>query len=121
MAETKKEHVPSEEEVTEIFERLINGHTGLDQMKQRLEEIESGPKYKETRLLKDEKGVYLWDVEVEGEKPGETTEYSYQREGNFKEGSANMSTIQATFYENGVPVGGKTVADFVDGKWVLVE
>lgn len=96
------EHIPTREEVRGLIEQLAKGEA-----------------LKETRVREDEKGLYLWDMEVAGEKPGETTEFSYMRQGTFKEGAAANSTVQATYYEDGMPVGGKTVADLVDSKWVM--
>lgn len=72
---------------------------------------------KETRALSDERGLYLREVEVDGPKPGEMTEYAYRRVGDFMQFQTGVTTVEATYYEDGFPVGGKTVANLVDGQW----
>jgi hypothetical protein len=65
------------------------------------------------RELSDEKGVYLLEAEVPGEKPGETTEYIYQRKGEFSNGSkAEETIINVAYFEDGIPVGGQSVAEY---------
>jgi hypothetical protein len=98
--EAKKERVPTREEVLDLIREAAPGE------------------YKETRSREDETGLYLLDLEFAGEKPGETTEYSYIRAGRYKEGGSTTTTISITFYEDSMPVGGKTYADLVDGVWV---
>ncbi len=65
------------------------------------------------RELSDEKGVYLLEVEIPGAKPGETTEYIYQRKGEFPNGSkAEDTIINVAYFEDGIPVGGESVATY---------
>jgi len=94
------EHIPTREEVRGLIERVAKGELT------------------ETRVREDEKGLYLLEFETV-EQSGETTEYSYMRQGTFKEGAAKNSTILATYYVDGIPVGGRSVADLVDDKWVM--
>jgi hypothetical protein len=66
-----------------------------------------------TRELSDEMGVYLLEMEVPGDKPGETTLYIYQRKGEFPNGSkAEETIINVAYLEDGVPVGGQSVAEY---------
>lgn len=99
--EAAAEHIPSREEIMDFLKQFIEGES------------------KETRSKSDEKGLYFMEIEVAGKKPGEVTEYSYKREGQFKEVQATVTTIEAINYEDGMPVGGKTIADFKEGKWVM--
>jgi hypothetical protein len=72
------------------------------------------------RELSDEKGVYLREVEVKGEKEGEVTEYRYIRKGEYANNNASTETvIERVTYEDGVPTGGERVAVFNDetGEW----
>lgn len=65
------------------------------------------------RELSDEKGVYLLEVEIPGAKPGETTEYIYQRKGEFPNGSKAMADVlNVTYFEDGMPVGGESVSTY---------
>ncbi len=96
--ETAAEHLPNEAEVREIFNKLIDGA------------------FVERRKIADEKGLYLWEVEIPGKLSGETTEYAYRRD---LQGKTNYNGITITNFEDGMPVGGKNVADFIDGKWIM--
>ncbi len=46
-----QEPIPSQEEIHSVFEQLIGA-----------------VQYRETRKLEDERGLYLWDIEIPGEK-----------------------------------------------------
>jgi hypothetical protein len=65
------------------------------------------------RELSDERGLYLLEVEIPGDKPGETTEYIYQRKGKAPNGTAPLETvIDITYFVDGVPLGGHSVAEY---------
>lgn len=65
------------------------------------------------RELSDEKGLYLLETEILGDKPGETTEYIYQRRGEFSNGSKAAETvINLVYLEGGIPTGGHSVAKY---------
>jgi hypothetical protein len=65
------------------------------------------------RELSDEKGVYLLEAEIAGSQPGETTEYIYQRKGEFPNGSKALETIiNVTYFQDGVPIGGNSIAEY---------
>ncbi len=69
----------------------------------------------------DEKGVFLLELSVTGEQPDETTFYRYQRKALYgKNLGSTMTTIQVSYVEGGMPVGGKTLADYDEktGVWV---
>lgn len=99
--EAAAEHIPTREEILGLFEQAANGK-----------------ELKETRALVDELGPYLIEAETPGDAPGETTELSYKRRGKFTECEASKSTIELVYYEDGIPVGGKVIADLENGEWV---
>ncbi|HEU0048139.1 MAG TPA: hypothetical protein VFQ43_11100 [Nitrososphaera sp.] len=83
--------VLSREEVLKAIEQHVEGYT-----------IE--------RELSDAKGLYLLEARVVGEKPGKVTEYRYHRQGEA--GKSTQTVIYVTYYENDIPVGGATVANY---------
>ena len=97
--ERAPDRVPTQEEVALQFRELIKGE------------------YQEVRKCEDEQGLYLWQVVVPGEAKGETTEYSYIRRGSHKEVSSSGTKIYVVYYEDGIPVGGKDLANFNEGTW----
>lgn len=104
--EVKAEHVSSKEEVEAVFAQLFEGD------------------YTETRIESDEVGLYLWDVEIPGTKPGEIIEYSYRR-GVIRDlkTKKKINTISVTYYDSdGVPYNGGNAADCnEDGDWKLID
>ncbi len=72
------------------------------------------------RELSDEKGVYLREVEVKGEREGEMTEYLYMRKGSYGMNQSDVTAISVTYYQDGMPVGGERVAVFNEetSEWV---
>lgn len=97
--ETKLEHIPNLEEILSVFRDLIKN------------------KYTEVRKREDEKGVYLLDVVVLGDKKNEVIEYSYIRKGQYKEGSCSETEIHVTYYKDDVPVSGTSAARCINGSW----
>ncbi|MFA6446508.1 MAG: hypothetical protein WCW14_04660 [Candidatus Paceibacterota bacterium] len=72
----------------------------------------------------DEMGPYLLEVEVPGDKTGETTQYIYSRKGEFlnddgTKNSTEVTNIQVVYCKNGIPEGGTTVANYnsESGEW----
>ena len=99
--EEEHESIPTPEEIHSVFEQLAG---------------ES--EYEEVRKLEDEQGLYLWDITVFGEDGD--LEYSYMREGQYTEGQASLTAIHVTFFDSeGTPVGGHSVAKYINGKWKL--
>ena len=94
------EHIPTHEEVASIFKRLTD------------------KKYTEIRKIEDAKGLYLFDITILGDLEGETIEYSYRRGQSGMNGKL-VDAIQIIYYKNNTPVGGTTVAEIVDGKWII--
>jgi len=95
------EHIPTQEEVREIFDQLIGEK-----------------EYKEVRKLEDEKGLYLWDIVISGEDG--SAEYSYMRKGQHPEGKAKINAVHVAFYDKeGMPESGRSVARYIDGEWEL--
>jgi len=104
--ETKVEHTPDLEEVRGKLLEII------------------GKEFTETRKKVDEKGLFLLEVEVKGEKDGEVTEYSYRRDvapNKQREGADAplYHSIDVVTYENGMPTGGTDVAKCVKGVWIM--
>ena len=65
------------------------------------------------RELSDEKGVYLLEVEIAGEKPGETIEYIYHRKGSFpNQNTSPIDVIEVLYSTDGIPHTGYTVAEY---------
>ncbi len=90
--ETAPERIPSRQEVMDIISFFAEGGTVV-------------------RELSDEQGLYLLEVKVEGENPGETIQYEYMRKGKFPNHNQTLeTTIHRVCYENGTPVGGTEVA-----------
>ncbi len=98
------EHVLSREEVLEAITQHVEGYT-----------IE--------RELSDAEGVYLLEARVVGEKPGEVTEYRYQRKGEFGRNQSLQTAIHVAYYEDDMPVGGTTIANYNEttGEWEPVK
>jgi len=106
---TPKPHTPES-----ASERILSSQEVLDAISQFAEGYTLG------RELSDEQGVYLREVEIEGEKTGETIEYQYMRKGNHGNQNVSMETaISVIYYDDGMPVGGSRVAilDEETGEW----
>jgi hypothetical protein len=98
---TNQEHLPSPEEIVEIFKRLLEGKNFTD-----------------VRKLEDEKGIYLWEIKVSSND--ENTEYSYRRKGTYKETRSASTVIDVTFFDReGIPIGGHSVADLTESGWSI--
>jgi len=95
------ENTPSESEIKSLFE-----------------ELSGGKEFAEVRKLEDAEGLYLWDIQIT-DTQGEMTEYSYMRKGRYEEGESSTTAIHVTFYDReGIPVGGHSVAKYIEGVWV---
>lgn len=100
--EKNRDHTPTPEEVHSVFRELVGGD------------------YKLGRMLGDDRGLYLLEITVPGEAPGETIEYAYMRTGHYKEGGIISTEIHVTYYINGEPISGTSAARCIDGKWVIL-
>jgi len=104
--EMEPEHIPTEEEVHSVFKELAE------------------KEYKEERRLEDEMGLYLLEVVAAGESEGETVEYAYMRKGRYsqlaEQVGASVTAIHATHYQDGMPISGTCVAEYIDGKWSIL-
>jgi len=99
------EKIPTKAEVMEVIGRYAENATLV-------------------RELSDEKGLYLFEARVEGEKSGEAVQYEYMRKGTFPNGNASLSPgIYRVDYEGGDAVGGTNVAAFDEqtGQWKEAE
>ncbi len=105
--EASPEHIPTEEEVFDVFKVLVEGE-----------------KYTIRRKLKDEQGLYLLEIEMPEDADGGHTEYFYIRKGDYKAqgkegGSSAETAVYVTYYDaEGIPAGGSNVAHLfgVDSK-----
>lgn len=98
--ERSPEKILSSQEVLEILSQYAEGYT-------------------DGRELSDDKGVYLREVEVPGEKDGEVTEYQYMRKGSHGRNQSDVTAISTIYYQDGIPVGGERIAVFSEetGEW----
>lgn len=103
------EQLPSQAEIKFMFDTLLAGHSP-----------------KELRVLSDEKGVSVYEVEVTLEN-GEKIEFNYQpakydhTDPSLPPGGRFSASIHATYYDaDGMPYFGKCVANYLDGKWEMV-
>lgn len=104
--EKKVEIIPTSEQVREIFDKL------------------RGEKdFEELRKANDEKGLYLWEIKVEGEKDGEHIEYLYRRKGSVEKGDGGPTAIHITYFEDDFPVSGTTAASYDEktGRWKIID
>ena len=103
IVETAKEHIPSTEEVRDLFEQCAKGEP-----------------FEETRRREDEKGLYLLEVKVLDEDGG-YAEYSYMRKGRYAEGQAQETRIDVVYFdEDDIPMGGDSFAKHEGEKWSVV-
>jgi len=107
------EKIPTEAEIKEHFDRLLEGR-----------------EYTDRRKLEDERGVYLWEVEtaiteeeaVAISEEGGTKEYTYRRKGPHAGGNPSDTNIDFAYFDGmGMPVGGGNVSKLKDGEWVYFE
>ncbi|MBI1960920.1 MAG: hypothetical protein HYS43_01470 [Candidatus Liptonbacteria bacterium] len=98
------ELIPTHEEVRSVFEQLI-GEEGRGEMER-----------EEIVRIEDERGLCVWGI-----KAGDR-EYLYVRKGDHeKRYSALETVINVVLLDNeGHPVGGHSVANFVGGKWEMI-
>jgi len=96
------EHIPTKEEVLSVILKHAENPVFV-------------------RELSDEQGPYLFEFKVEGKKPGEVTEFTYTRKGTFPNQNAAAETvINVVYYEDEMPVGGNSVANYnnATGEWM---
>lgn len=102
LSETPPKRILSREQVLEALLRHVVGE------------------YTVTVDESDAKGIYLLEMTVACENPGETTVYRYQRKGRFGKNQQSVTTvIQVCYLENGEPVGGYNLSTFDErtGAW----
>ena len=103
--ESKQEKIPTREEVLEIISHFAENPILA-------------------RELFDKDGLYLLEVKIENEIPGEFTEYEYTRKGKFPNSQDSSSTsIFVTFYKDEEAISGHNVADYDSekGEWVEIK
>lgn len=101
--DTKVEHIPTREEVDRVIEILV------------------GAEYDVVKEEIDEWGLSRLDVETPPNEKGEVTWCGYKRgvTDDMAYKGKDVSSISIVYHENGMPVGGKTGADCVDGAWIM--
>lgn len=103
--EARSEKFPSQEEVTAVFEKLLNGAA-----------------YKVLRVVSDEQGLSIYEIEAT-DAAGEKIEYNYQRakydyrDPSLPKTARFSASIHSLVYSGDMPCGGECVANFLDGKW----
>jgi hypothetical protein len=90
-----------------------------EQIRTEIKEL-TGKECVETRILEDEKGVYLMEFEVDGENPGETIQYEYMRKGKYQQGAITETEMHVVYCQDKMPVSGTSAARLVDGEWVTL-
>ncbi len=96
--EKGSEHIPTLEEVREVFDELAEGR-----------------KYEELRKKEDEDGLYSWEIVIHEEE--RDVEYLYRRGRPSQEENPGLR-VDLTFFDlDGVPMGGHCVAKHKGGKW----
>ncbi len=107
------ESIPTEAEIEELFNRLLDGR-----------------EYTDRRKLEDEFGIYLWEIETamsEEEKamlnePEGTKEYAYTRKGPHAAGNPTETTIKSMYFDvDGMPLREGTSGRIKDGEWKFFE
>ena len=98
--EQAPEHIPSAEEVGELFAQLLLGEA-----------------YTETKRLEDERGLYRLDVTLEGGG----AEYSYMRKSDHPGAGWSADTVinVILYNKDGMPISGSSVAKCDNGNWTL--
>lgn len=104
--------------IDKIFEAKSEYIPTLEEIRSKLTEL-VGREYVEVpnRKFEDEKGVYLYEVKTIGDSANEENIYIYLRKGDRKECLSGTTRIEVAYYADGKPIGGDTVAEFVDGEW----
>ena len=103
------ERFPSQEEIKSVFETLLQGK-----------------EYKEQRVISDDGGISLYEIEVSLAN-GEKIEYNFQKaKYNYRDTSLpstaqfSASIHKINYDAEGIPSGGECVANYLDGKWEYV-
>ncbi len=83
-------------------------------------ELSEGKQFVEVRKFRDDKGIYLWDIEVRN--GAETKEYSYVRTGSHPHpvGKIVQTAIHYTWYTDGMPKYGQSVKELRENKWTTI-
>jgi hypothetical protein len=93
-----------------------------EEIKSKLEMFCHGREYKELRVLSDEKGVRLYEIESTDEL-GEKIEYNFQKakydytDPKLPPTLQFSASIHSTTFNGDMPCGGECVANYLDGKW----
>lgn len=101
--ESKKEKLPTREEVLEFVGRFVENVKVVDEKS-------------------NTEGLYLLYVQTESDSAKEFNQYEYMRKGDFGDGNRAIETaIYINYYQNGLPVGGDKFAvhDEVSGDWKM--
>lgn len=97
--ETGPERIPTEAEVSAMFEKILDGR-----------------EHTEIAKMVDETGVYVWDIATTDDD-GDRIEYCYKRAGESETGKVAASTIEVAYFMGDDPVGGESLYKFRNGQW----
>jgi hypothetical protein len=82
-----------------------------------IEHFLSGRECEKSRSIEDEQGLQFFEVitkDIEGDK----CVITYIRKGNYDTNRyATSTSIEAGYYIGDVPVGGDTLAEWINGRW----
>jgi hypothetical protein len=99
------------------FEKSPEQTPNLEKVRTFFGELNIG-EYKETRTIEDENGLCLFEVKTLPDSLGGENEYTYIRKGTHKGGQSAETVIHVTYYKDDMPVGGTSVANYIDGQWI---
>jgi hypothetical protein len=110
-----------EEEIKRVEkEKNLEGHPSEEQVRSKVLEFVEGRQYTEGRTLKDENGVYLFEIITVRDDEGYSLEYSYSRKGPQPKDRCPVATVvHVTNYKDDFPIDGESVAKFIyeKGEW----
>lgn len=100
--EESSEIVPTKEQILEVMYNYVN-------------------KFEIINEKSDEKGLFLFEVMIQGDNPYEFYIYCYMRKGEYdKIGYNSVTSIFYVRFENNIQKDGKTVAELDEetGEWI---
>jgi hypothetical protein len=96
---------------------------GREAFSETIQSLLEGREAKVLQKFEDDKGVIACDIEFKL-AAGETATLEYMRKGRHEVMNSSNSlrtNIYVTYFDGGMPVGGTNVAEYQNGRWVIVE
>lgn len=105
------------------FEKEVEKIPTVEQVREIFDQLREGKDPKELRRINDEKGLYLWEIKIDGEKDNEHIEFLYRRKGSVEKGDGGPTAIHITYFEDDFPVSGTTAASYDEktGLWKIID